>query len=192
MAKNTLKKKSARNQSWLKILIALGVITVVVAYGVYRSGKVGYLKDFVKTYLQEQEMEAALYFGDPDSDNLRRELRTIPLILSPPQKIERIIEELIKGPRGTLIRTIPPRTTLNGVRINNKEAWLDFSSPLSLDHPGGSSAELMTVYSIVNTVVLNNRGIGKVWILIDGKKIETLAGHIDCSVPLVANREFIK
>ena len=50
----------------------------------------------------------------------------------------------------------------------------------------------MTVYAIVNTILLNFDEVTKVKILIEGKSIDTLAGHIDCSEPFVADRSFIK
>jgi hypothetical protein len=75
---------------------------------------------------------------------------------------------------------------------NDRVVWLDFSDHLSRDHPGGSSAEIITVYSIVNTVLLNFTEETKVRILIDSLEIETLAGHIDCSKPFVANKEFAR
>jgi len=109
------------------------------------------------------------------------------------ENIQHVVEELIKGPQGNLIRTIPKSTIIKNVRIDrNGIAWLDFSPHLSRDHPGGSSAEIITVYSIANTVILNFKDIKKVRFLIDGSEIETLAGHIDCKRSIVANKDYIK
>ena len=74
----------------------------------------------------------------------------------------------------------------------NGVARINFSSHLSRNHPGGSSAEIITVYSIANTVILNFDYIKKIKFLIDGTEIDTLAGHIDCSNYIVANRDYIK
>ena len=54
----------------------------------------------------------------------------------------------------------------------------------SSNHPGGSTAELQTIYSVVNTLTLNFPGIKKVQLLIDGSVHDTLAGHIVISIPL--------
>jgi spore germination protein GerM len=99
----------------------------------------------------------------------------------------------MKGPRGNLINAIPKNTKLEDVRIDNDGVvWVDFSSHLSSAHPGGSSAELITVYSIVNTILLNFKEVKTVRILIDGATVDTLAGHIDCTKPFVANRRLIQ
>jgi hypothetical protein len=70
-------------------------------------------------------------------------------------------------------------------------ASVNFSKELSLNHPGGSAAELNTVYSIVNTLTFNFPVINQVQILIDGKKMKTLKGHIDISSPLKGERDFV-
>ena len=60
------------------------------------------------------------------------------------------------------------------------------------EHPGGSSSEMLTVYSIVNTLVFNIDGIKKVQILIEGQTIDTIAGHMDCRQPFASNIKIIK
>ncbi len=49
---------------------------------------------------------------------------------------------------------------------------------LVANHPGGSAAEMATVYSLTNTLTANLPAIKKVKILIGGKERESLKGHI--------------
>jgi spore germination protein GerM len=80
------------------------------------------------------------------------------------------VVELIKGPEGNLIPTLPPRARLLTLQISDAGvAKVNFSAALSKDHPGGSSAEMMTVYSIVNSLTLNFPRIKRVQIVIEGK-----------------------
>ena len=51
-------------------------------------------------------------------------------------------------------------------------------------HPGGSLDELFTVYTIVNALTVNLPAITRVQILVDGKEVDTLAGHVDLRHPL--------
>lgn len=191
--KNKSKGKGAKRLSWGKIFFALIIFMAVTIYFLLQYDGWYLLKDLYEDYLPKRELEVNLYFADPRSDYLAAERRKIPGAFTQKQRITKTIEELITGPKRTLIRTIPMNTALNSVRIDNdRVVWLDFSDHLSRDHPGGSSAEIITVYSIVNTVLLNFREEARVRILIDGLKIETLAGHIDCSRPFVANKEFVK
>ncbi len=191
--KSSKRKKNVRKFPWFKLFSVLVVITGGLVYISLRYGELNISSDLLKGYLPKREIEVDLYFADPHSDYLVNEKRKIKNAFSQQQKIVKTIEEIIKGPKGNLILTVPPTTRLKNVRIDGDGVvWLDFSSNLSQDHPGGSSSEIMTVYSIVNTVLLNFNETTKVRILIDGAKVKTLAGHIDCSKPFVVNKDFIK
>jgi len=186
-------KKVARKFPWLKLVIALVIIIAGFLYFLLKYGELDIARDLLKGYIPKGEVEVNLYFADPHSDYLVAEKRKIENAFSQKQKISKTIEVLIKGPKGKLIQTIPPTTIVKNVRIdNNYVVWIDFSHHLSNDHPGGSSSEIMTVYSIVNTVLLNFKEAKKVRLLIDGMEIKTLAGHIDCSEPFTADKSFIK
>ena len=54
-------------------------------------------------------------------------------------------------------------------------------------HPGGTLTELLTVYTIVDALTVNLPGVQSVQILIDGKEVPTLAGHVDLRQPLAKN-----
>jgi len=191
--KGKTKKKSKKRVSWWKKFFVLTILCAGIFYFFPKYGVLNVLKGKFEQFLPKRDMEVNLYFVDPDSEYLSAERRTLSKPFTQKQRITQTVKELISGPRGNLIRTTPTQTILNNVLIdNNKVVWLDFSAHLSKDHPGGSSAEITTVYSIVNTILLNYKEITKVRILIDGNAIETLAGHIDCSRALVADRGLIK
>jgi hypothetical protein len=62
---------------------------------------------------------------------------------------------------------------------------------MTANHPGGSTAEMATVYSLTNTLTVNMPAIKKVKILIGGKERESLKGHIGLKNPFSINRELI-
>ncbi|GAJ20538.1 unnamed protein product, partial [marine sediment metagenome] len=67
-----------------------------------------------------------------------------------PSLARQAVIELIKGPESSdFYRTIPEGTQVNEVYIADDIAYLDLSEEIFKNHPGGSSGELMTVYSIV-------------------------------------------
>lgn len=80
--------------------------------------------------------------------------------------------------------TLPYGTRLIGLSVKDSTAYADFSAELAANHQGGSSGEIQTIYSIVNTIALNIPEIKRVQILIEGRSEKTLAGHIDISQPL--------
>ncbi len=106
------------------------------------------------------------------------------------ESIRQVLTDLIHGPGGR-VGAIPEGTEIMDVKVEEGIAYVDFSKELVEGHPGGSSAEIQTVYSIVNSIVFNFPEVKKVQILIEGRRRETLAGHIDISLPLKGERRLI-
>jgi len=135
--------------------------------------------------------EVDIYFGSADGEHLlaeKRQIRQGPKEL----EIKEILTILINGPRSSDFgRTIPDGTRVLDVSVKGRTAFADFSSEIMKNHPGGSSGELETIYSIVNSITLNFPEITDVQILVEGKKEETLAGHIDISLPIAPDRKMI-
>jgi germination protein M len=99
-----------------------------------------------------------------------------------------LLEALLKPVQEPMASAIPEGVTLKAVLLSEKgEAFVDFSPELASKHSGGSLDELLTVYAIVDTLTVNLPAIARVQILIDGKEVDTLAGHIDLRRPLVKN-----
>lgn len=125
-----------------------------------------------------------LFFAAPSGDKLREEQRTIPRAASFVQEAKHAVEELIKGPEGGLDPTIPSGVSLRQLYVDGQGiAYVDFTRDLQTKHPGGSWGELLTIYSIVDTLTANFNEIQRVKILVEGSEILTLAGHIDARHP---------
>lgn len=141
----------------------------------------------------KQKQTVYLYFSDEENMHLVSEDRILFATDDPVEIGKMIVHDLIQGPKGRLVRTIPAGTRLNALYISqNGTAFLDFSDAIREQHPGGSATELLTVYSIVNSVVLNIPQVRNVKILIGGRETLTLAGHIDITTPLTANMMLIR
>ena len=69
---------------------------------------------------------------------------------------------------------------------------MDLSADARSRHTGGALDELFTVYTIVNALTVNLPAITRVQILIDGKEVDTLAGHVDLRHPLQKNLKWVK
>lgn len=135
-----------------------------------------------------------LYFSDPQSDFLAKEARMVRWNKGDPKdQIDVIVNELIKGPQGDLQQTIPSNVRLRNIVIKKKGVGvIDLSKELSQNHPGGTLAEMHTIYSLVNSLLLNIASLKQVQILVEGQAPETLKGHIDCRNPFDLNRSIIK
>jgi hypothetical protein len=66
----------------------------------------------------------------------------------------------------------------------------DFSRELASHHPGGSLTELMTVYALADTMAANFPHLRQLTILLEGKAVETLKGHLALGQPIVADFQY--
>ncbi len=206
MAKSRKLKKKKNNP---KIIFSLLVIVVLIIVGYlifnkfivpawekYRerpviTKEVPYREEEKKEVepIPTEMIEVNLYFSDSQAMYLVLEKRKI---LKTSTLARHIVNELIKGPvNPDLYPTIPEGTGVNEVYIAGDIAYIDLSEEVFKNHPGGSSGELMTVYSIVNTLT-EIPPIKGVQILVEGNERESLVGHVDISRPLLRDEDWIK
>jgi hypothetical protein len=80
--------------------------------------------------------------------------------------------------------TIPRGVSLRELFITSQGvAYLDLSKELVSNHTGGSSGEELTVFSLSQTLIANFPAVKTVKILVEGREIQTLAGHLDLTIP---------
>jgi spore germination protein GerM len=134
-----------------------------------------------------------LYFSDKENSFLMAEKRALFHPDNPDEFGKIIINALIDGPQEGLMRTIPAGTILRALYVTQDgTAYVDISDAIKDAHPGGIKSELFTIYSIVNTIILNIPGIDAIKILIEGHESMTLAGHIDLRFPFRADMLLIR
>lgn len=103
----------------------------------------------------------------------------------PAERARMIAERQLAPPERPLISPFPAGTTLRAIYLTTEgDAFVDLSRHAAAGHPGGSLDELFTVYALVNALVSNVREIDAVQILIEGREVDTLAGHVDLRRPL--------
>lgn len=108
------------------------------------------------------------------------------------EQAKRIIEAQLGPAPAPYLSTIPSGTQLRTVFVSGQsEAYVDLSPEVSSAHPGGSLNELFTVYSIVDALTANLPAITAVQLLVDGKEVDTLAGHVDLRRPLQENTRWV-
>jgi hypothetical protein len=100
-------------------------------------------------------------------------------------RAKQILEKLAEGPKTEgLGPSIPKDARAVEVFIRSGVAYVDYTAPISVNHPGGIFNEEATIYSIVNSLTYNLSEIQQVKILIGGNEMETLAGHCLLRRPL--------
>ncbi len=134
-----------------------------------------------------------LYFADPQTGYLTGEARQMEGRKDEVSFLMEIVKGLISGPENNLSPVLPPGAELLALYSTPEgTVFVDLSGDVADGHPGGVRTELLSVYSIVNTIVFNSEGIGSVRILVDGSEAETLAGHVDISRPLEARMLLVR
>jgi spore germination protein GerM len=188
------RRKSKKTKSRGKVLFLLILIGIIISVSLlFRKEISNTLKPwFKKKSIPAEKREVLLYFSDFEEEYLIGEKRKILKKSEVKEEAKEAIIELIKGPKGKLIPTVPPQTRLLSLQLDEKGvAKVNFNEALSKDHPGGSSAEMMSIYSIVNSLTLNFPQIKKVQILIEGKTGGTIAGHLSLDQPISSKPELI-
>jgi spore germination protein GerM len=134
-----------------------------------------------------------LYFADKNNSFLKAEERVFLHSNNPAEFGEAIIGALVDGPRTGLMRTIPAGSKLKAFYITGDgTAYVDMTDDVKDGHPGGVKSELFTIYSVVDSLVLNIPEIHAVKFLINGKEPMTLNGHIDLRFPFKPNMLLIR
>jgi len=184
----------------LQIILLLSLI-VTAAFGVYyylipwlSSQPVRQIGEkSVITVPEGKKVRRMLYFSL--NDRLVQEEREIPLRSDEfSAQIKDILMELIKGPLNDLRLTtlIPEETKIKSIFIDsNGICYLNFGKEIQERFPGGAWTELLSLYSIVNTLSNNFPEINGVQILVEGYGVETLAGHIDTRYPLQRREDLV-
>lgn len=80
---------------------------------------------------------------------------------------------------------VPIGTRVLSLRVEDGVAYADFSKELAQKRQG-SYEEMMLVYAIVNTLT-EFPEVKKVQILVEGRKVVSLSGHMDVETPLTRN-----
>lgn len=163
------------------VLAALGALYMYFKdYFVFeRKTAASALKAYQLYTAQEKQLDAALYFGDPASDNFKTAAVKIFETKQAVNQVKQALLLLLQGPPQGCVRVIPEGTVLRDAYLDqNGMLYADFSQEIAANQPGGSTAEYLTVYSVLNTVFKNFPWVKGVRMLVDGKETDTLSGHI--------------
>lgn len=140
---------------------------------------------------QEQAgtMRLTIYQASKDAEHLVPEVHTVPQNTHPAQTA---LELLLAGTKNKELTTvIPAGTKLRSVNVKDHIAYPDFTDKLIKGNRGGSASEILIVGAIVNTLT-EFPEIQKVRILVEGKPIDTISGHLDLSQPVGRSEDMIK
>jgi spore germination protein GerM len=140
----------------------------------------------------EQKISVKLFFLAPDQPALLIEDREVAYSADLARQVRTVVEELVKGPQKGLVGTLPPETKVIDTFVTSAGiAYVDLSKEAAQKHPGGSKGELLSVYSVVNSLTSNFPAVKRVQIVVEDRQVPTLAGHVDLTRPLSSDLTFL-
>ncbi|WP_314763448.1 GerMN domain-containing protein [uncultured Selenomonas sp.] len=138
---------------------------------------------------QAEKIGIKVYYPDDNGMKLVAETRTVETTQDGKYKVA--MESLLSGTKAKgVVTIIPKKAKLKSVAVKDGIATVDFSEDLVKNFAGGSTGEEMLVGSIVNTLT-EFPEVKSVQILLEGKKVDSLAGHLDTSKPLKRMTELL-
>jgi len=180
------------------IVAASGVLALVaIVWGINAFGSkpapVTPAAATTSTPVETAHITATLFYASSDGQSLVGVKRDVPLASGVVEQGRQILLTELQAAPQPYIKVIPEGTVLRAFYVTDRgDAFVDLSPQASRAHPGGSLNELMTVYALVNAVTTNLPAVQRVQILIDGKEVDALAGHVDIRRPLTRDLSLVR
>ena len=133
--------------------------------------------------VEAKELTVKVYYPNDVGERLVAVSRKVKLSVGT-DKYTAAMKSLMQGTKEKGQSAIIPRQAkLRSVKVKDGVATVDFSGDILKHFVGGSTGEEMLVGSVVNTLT-EFPEVTSVQILIDGNPVESLAGHMDLTVPI--------
>lgn len=175
------------------IVVVGGIVMFVPRWTVTPSDSAPASAAAAATATPVPKIKATLFYVDDDGAHLKPFERDVPVGQGAAEQATRLIEAQLDPPAAPLISAIPAGTQLRSLFVTDRgEAFVDLTRDVNAAHPGGSLNEILTVYTIVQALTTNLPAVIAVQILVDGREVDTLAGHVDLRRPLPANPAWIR
>ena len=140
---------------------------------------------------QGRKIKAQLFYVSDDGMRLMGVEQDVPYAEQPVDQAKEILNAQVAPVTAPLVSAVPAGTVLRALFLTeNGQAYVDLSRDVVTAHPGGSLNEMLTIYTIVHALTFNLPAVTSVQLLVDGKEVDTLAGHVDLRRPLSKNLQF--
>ena len=165
--------------SWKRSILLIIIVTITIM-AIGGCGKGQQAQPQPKESPAAATMNIKVYYGNRDATDFVPEVKIVPKNDKP---IETALYQLLTPPTvPDAVALIPAGTTVKGYMVKDQIAYVDLGGAIA-KASGGSAQENLLVMSIVNTLT-EFKEIEQVQILIEGKVVETLYGHLSLDHPL--------
>jgi hypothetical protein len=197
MNDDLIDRKPARKWGFTLLVGTVGVLATIAVWGLWAGLSRSYGASRSRASAAAapvgpaapgRKIKARLFYVADDGLRLTAVEQDVPFAEGTAEQARQIIESQIAPVTEPLVSAVPPGTALRAVYVTDRgQAYVDFSRELVAGHSGGSTNELLTVYTIVDSLTANLPAVMSVQVLVEGKQVETLAGHVDLRRPLEKN-----
>lgn len=143
--------------------------------------------------VETAHITATLFYGSSDGRALVPVRRDVPAATTAVDQGRQILTVQLQDAPQPYAQVVPKGTTLRAFYVTDRgDAFVDLSGHVVSAHPGGSLTELLTVYALVNAVTANLPTVQRVQILVEGKEVDTIAGHVDVRRPLERDASLVR
>jgi spore germination protein GerM len=140
-----------------------------------------------------RKIHATLFYVAVTGDELVPVSHEVPYGSTPGEQAREIVQAQLQAAPEGLLSAIPTGTILRTIYLTpSGQAYVDFSPEIATNHRGGSLDEILAVYAIVDALTVNLADITSVQILVGGKEVDTLAGHVDLRIPLTRSLKWVR
>ena len=121
----------------------------------------------------------------PVNDRLQAEERKVTGLPADSVIAEAVVREYLKGPSDPVLSFMPRHAQLNGIyKGTDGILYVDISDEFRRNFQGDVIAEFLILKGLYKSLISNVGDIINVKVLIDGKEIESLGGHLPLLYPL--------
>ena len=192
------KKKNNSNNS-VKLFVLWFLVVIICGFGAFFAAK--YYKDMHKDSSPAQvsikpinkilpKKEVEIFVPKAKAEGFYLEKKIIKAVDSKDQ-ITNSVNALINQDEAN--RIFPKGTKLiSDIKIRKDIAKVDFNRAFLENFEGGAEDEAIIVNSLAHTIVNADGSIKKIRILVEGKTVESLGGHLDLTEPIEADPQILK
>ena len=141
---------------------------------------------------KKEKQVAIIWFSDQQERFLVGEKRYIFKEGDAAAQAKEVVKALLDGSKEKKVNTFPAGVSVLDVKIDDAGvAYVNFTKSLIKLHPGGSSAEMASINSLTSSLTQNVPEIKKVKILVEGKELTSIKGHISTSKAFLPNPDLL-
>lgn len=172
---------------WIGIFLLLFIAGLTAGYFYFMARQRGHVHEVVKKKEetpQDPDLSTIRVYY-PLKDRLVMEERRVRRQPSTAAMAGSVIEEFLKGPSIEQDSLVPEGVRLLSTFVGKDGIlYVDLSDEMRRNFQGDAYAELLLLKGLYESVISNIAGIEDIKVLIEGKEIESLGGHISILYPL--------